>query len=1255
MATNSNQLLTSDELITELDNLGLGADKLITTENLLTELKDTVGEDPNFIDAAVGDRFVFDNSKLISEEDLNLQGRLVDEKSVPFIQGKSFISEQDLLNQLKNISPSTSGLKGLGINPNSTANKFDLATDDMGKEFYSTLGMLADIVGAEETAKDFRATSEEFRKARESKPQPDISAAVTDEAPKIYDRFSRGEILGGITDTAELLHSMLIINGPSLAATGAAVGTGAVAAPVLSAVGIPTMLTMSVLGLTPGLFLNAGDVHDEAIKYGASKEEAQAIGLGAGTVIGLLDRLGFGFLINGLTKKFGKDITLKTIKEQTNLPEKTIKEAINSAEDITKQSVIKDALRGAGKGALGEGITEGTQSIVQNVSPTLVSDKEIKSHEILKDFIDSAAVGGLAGGTLRGTLSGASTSLVKQSNRIVNDNESVIEKIIEDTPENNKLLEDESNFVGPPTLEDIQIQEERAKIKGKEKIVDVPRPKVTRFRETETVYDFDQDIEALGIERDKLRQKQKELKKQKKDISKEEKARLDEITRSLKNRRGGTSNDQLTRLLTAAVGRSTAPLQRLANTSPVARGMVQDLVNFFVETNQEIGGYYRTKELINDRIRKQFKLPFQSSIPKKIKTEVANQLNYRDYNSTNPDVVIVAQKIRDEILDPLYIRLKASGVDIGRVDEYLTRIFKIRPIGLGRKKDINKFTEILNRNGLNGQIIMDNILENDGLYVPEKDVNILLDNVKNPSVESTPLDIEKPRNLPDNVVKELQDAGLLETDFDKIVNKYIVSSVRRAKLQRYVNTYNPVINQLIKDGVMTSDEGYQIKNIIDALQHRYKPIKNRAARTAFRFLNTSTYMATLPFAAITALSEPFIVLSRVSPKNALMGAMAAAEVTLRQGVRAFAPKFSRSQNEEALMSLMQTADLALADAIRDIGDISVSKKATDTFFRVNLLAQVTQFSRNIALQAASRQIAQDLKTLHNQEVEGGKITEESRRARKRLEIGGLSNVIPRVNKKTGEFELTEAQREVLEWADQYRGAKKAGVSTEAFIPPPDIITQAMGKTVDEVIMTPNPLNKPLWMSDPHWSFAALLKGFMITFGNTVGMRLYKEVGQPYVNAINAGFKKRSVRAGALELGKIDPADTVKFAITFTLLVGAILGTMTLKNGIRYGDEDSPYDDLTIGDKIIQALLQSNIFGYGNVIVDMLRAEKYGQSPFVALAGPAAAKLEALVRAGASGSPKRIATAVGNLTPIGALPKVARPDVGLEELIEDLTN
>lgn len=1146
----------------------------------------------------------------------------------------------------------TSSFKSVGLDVNSTSHKWDLATDDAGKEFYSTLAMIAETVGADETAKDFRNTSEEFRKTREAKPNPDISMSITEESSKIYDRFSKGEILGAIGDTAEFVHSALVGAAPSLIATGAAVGGGVVAAPVLTAVGVPTMLTVSVLGLTPGLLLSAGSIHDEAIKYGASKEEAQAVGLGAGTAIGLLDRIGFGFLISGLTKKLGKDLTVKTIKDQTNLPEKTIKEAVETAEDIAKKGVIKEAVKGAGKGALGEGVTEGTQAVVQDISPALVSDKEIKGAELLKNVIDSAAVGGIAGGTLRGTLSGASVGVSRQANRQIQEDEEVIDKLVEAIPENVQSLErfdPNKPFIlnedGTPTntiprsktqgLSETErkILDEREAIESRDKIIDLPRTALTAGREVETVYDFDNDIEVLSREREQLVRKQKQ---QGDKFSKDDKKRLDEVTVSLRNRKGGTSNNFILNL----VARSTAPLQRLANTSPVAKRMVQDLTNFFVESNQEIGSLYKTKELINDRIRKNFKLPFQSSIPKKIKTEVANQLNYRDYNSTNPEVVEVARQIREEILDPLYVRLQASGVDIGRVDEYLTRIFKLRPKGLGRKKDINKFVEILNRNGLNGNSIMDNILENDGVYNPEGDINIFVPNTTDTSVSSTRIDPENPRRLPDEVIKELQDAKLLETDFDKIVNKYIVSAVRRAKLKKYADTYNPVINQLVKDRVMEVDEALRIKNIVDALQHRYKPIKSRGLRTALRFLNTSTYIATLPFAAITALSEPFIVLSRVSPKNALMGAMAAAESTLRQGIRTFAPKFSRSQNEEALMSLMQTADLALADAIRDIGDISVSKRATDTFFRVNLLAQVTQFSRNVALQAASRQIAQDLKTLHNQEVEGGKVTQESRRARKRLEIGGLLSVVPRVNKKTGEFDpLTQSQREAMEWADQYSGAKKYGVSTEPMVSPPDIITQAMGKTVDEVIMTPNPLNKPLWMSDPRWSFAALLKGFMITFGNTVGMRFYKEIAQPI-------FTK-----GRLP----DIGDAAKWAMTWTLLTGAILGTMTLKNGVRYGEEESPYDDLDIYEKILQALIQSNILGYGNVFIDALRAERYGRDPLTSLGGPVVSKVADLITALGSGSPKRIATAIGNTTPIGALPKVSRPDVGLEELIEDLTD
>jgi len=82
------------------------------------------------------------------------------------------------------------------------------------------------------------------------------------------------------------------------------------------------------------------------------------------------------------------------------------------------------------------------------------------------------------------------------------------------------------------------------------------------------------------------------------------------------------------------------------------------------------------------------------------------------------------------------------------------------------------------------------------------------------------------------------------------------------------------------------------------------------------------------------LVEPIIVLTKVNPKNALWGLYKASAVAGRKGIRSFKPKWDRSKDELALMSLMQTADVALNDSIRDIGDTAYSKKITDKFFRV---------------------------------------------------------------------------------------------------------------------------------------------------------------------------------------------------------------------------------------------------------------------------------------------------------------------------------
>ena len=118
---------------------------------------------------------------------------------------------------------------------------------------------------------------------------------------------------------------------------------------------------------------------------------------------------------------------------------------------------------------------------------------------------------------------------------------------------------------------------------------------------------------------------------------------------------------------------------------------------------------------------------------------------------------------------------------------------------------------------------------------------------------------------------------------------------------------------------------------------------------------------------------------------------------------------------------------------------------------------------------------------------------------------------------------------------------------------------------------------------------------------------------------------------------------------FTILVAGILGTQTIKNGIRYGDEESPWDDLNGYEKMFSAILQSNIFGYGNSIIEALRADRYGSSPLVTLLGPAASKSSKLVQALGTGDPKKIAKGLTRITPIASSIPLAR----LEDVFEDI--
>jgi len=1251
----------------------------------------------------------------------------------PTIETSNLINSTDLSDDqqylLKALQPSfksedESITTGIGIDPNSTANKWDIATDQAGEMFYDGVALLAAKVGADDIATDFRKTSDEYKQSAASKPQPEISMSITEEAPKIYDKFSEGEILEAITDTADFVHSVLVGVAPSMLATGAAVGTAAVAKPVMLGIGagaIASNLTAAVIGMTPSMLMSSGQVYEDALKYGASEEEAENIGIGAGSVVGALDRLGFTALLSGLTGKLGKETTIKAIKEQTDLSESMIREAVNKA------------VKQGGRGIKIEGATEAAQTIVEETSPALVSEKEVELANLVPKVIDSFAAGGIGGGFV-GAMTGAiSVPVARQAIKRAEEIDADIEKFSNEVDSQYDLnlerpdqpLAEAPRTVKEPgkktkagelpfeedtepllfTEEELQRRDKENKQYEEEKIrqqeelslslgtgiglteasekksgVDMAADQVqkafdriTELKEKrrgkgkpikdDTKKDLNiekgkiskirlPELQAKKKELDKklkgFRQKTYERTRKKSSTTPEEKEKIKlfeekiKIENSIKDAKQDRSNIILVKkqvkkpsqldkgtftkeeaaelkqlekqfnrresqkassFFRDIVSRSTTKLRELSNTVPIAGKMINDLMNIEFNNNEAIGKLFRTKELINDKIRKAYKLPFQSTISMDIKRQVSDQLSGRK-EAVDPRAREVAIEIKREIFDRLYAVSKASGIEMGRVEEYLPRIYKFRMKGLGRSKDIAKFKKILNDNNLDGAEIVDNIITNDGVYMPSDMVDIFDGTDTDLNITSVARGTEKSRTITEEVARQLEDAGLVEKDFDKVTNKYIVDTIRRANLNRFVTEYKPVVNELYKSGLMTESEGKRIKNIVDGLQSRYKPIKNLGIRSLYRFTNSLAYILTLPLAGITALTEPLIVLHRVNPKNAIYGLMDASIIGLRKGVRAFAPQFKRSENEQALLSLMQTADLALVDSQRDIGDIAVSKKITDKFFRVNMLAQVTQFSRYIAYQAGKRQMNDDIKLIQKEQLDGNP-TDQSRSARKRLMIEGLGTLIPRVNQKTDTVEKpTPEQQEILNWFNE--GMDEATT--------PQIITRALGKLVDEVIMTPNVVNKPLWMSNPYLAPVAQLKGFMMVFGNTVGMRMYKDVFQP------------------LYKGRVPAGEIAKYAMTFTLLSSAIMGTQVIKNAIRYGDDESPYDKLEGWEKLWAAIKSSNIFGFGNVFVDALNSQKYGQDPITSFLGPAASKISGLVKALGSGSPQRIATAFANITP-----------------------
>ena len=107
--------------------------------------------------------------------------------------------------------------------PDSFGAKLDVGIEGMKSGIYEGYGLLADMLGADETAKENRDAAESIRKELAARPQPTQTASIVEEAPEIVEKFSEGNILEGFNKLAGQAETLTATALPSLAPTVAAI------------------------------------------------------------------------------------------------------------------------------------------------------------------------------------------------------------------------------------------------------------------------------------------------------------------------------------------------------------------------------------------------------------------------------------------------------------------------------------------------------------------------------------------------------------------------------------------------------------------------------------------------------------------------------------------------------------------------------------------------------------------------------------------------------------------------------------------------------------------------------------------------------------------------------------------------------------------------------------------------------------------------------------------------------------------------
>ena len=1103
--------------------------------------------------------------------------------------------------------------------PDSWSNTFYRAFNETQKAIAQTAikeGKRFDLPSLEAWGKQDVKEQEEDIKIYGTPLRNQSPSIAIDEVIKIY------EETGDIKPALE--RALLAAKDASaIAAGGSAMTLGTIGAGVATGIVSPIAGTITAL-VAPLLVAGAtlsGPAYFRTKKLGGTEEQSQLAGDIVGGVGGLLERFGAGVAVNQLVKAVGVKAVVDGLAKEVG--ESAAKRVVKNAAEVVGRGTIS---------AAAEAGTEASQAFLEDAVPGTIVDKGIfpyGTEEAKIKILDSAIIGGVGGLQL----GSGSTILTQMVNRDLAIRQSELDQALDQAENANIDTETEisqlTNIVGnPKAMSSARLASsafrtalsplsnlftrspEGAKIgQAISGYVDNVNSAAPQLQEVQELFDNFRKTVRFPGSRTYSAKIDKELINYMENNIEPTISGIAELGNRLREILGEIETDPLT-----GKPLETIKIKESDIIDFLSSGTQQDTqLEMFEDTTSSVTLDPKIYDALNNNEIVQSKL---------------QEINERIKQSPNESTTIISEVVRtspelQQLKGTTVFKPKATGIFGKRVDagipiKYEPNYFpgKFKTGATARRNLKNVLVKDIGMSREDANNLVAKIETNDG-SLPNSDIEINIERDTNLPLSESALASQKNRSFTPTERKILRDKNTLESNAESIIMKHILDSVKQINTKEMADIINENTNILIKDGnkdtgqYINPSEINRIKDIFQATQGRYKSMDDRGIESFQKWVLTHQYMATLPLVGLTALVEPLIILSRVSPRYALFGTIQALYNALRRGLRTTFPKLKRGQAEKAFESIMQGFDATFADRMGDISGVTVSRKVGNKFFRAVGLTTITQISRDMAFQATRMQMIADFKTINKYGTSKPKQrTREYLDAQARLKEQGIINPYA---------------QSIQDWMLNPSSSKTD----------PEVIRKGLSKTVNDLIMAPNALNRPLWMSNPHLAFVAQLKGFMFTFFNAIVGRMYREIFRP------------------LFQGRMPAGEIAKYAITFSLIVAASMYIQGWKDDIRYGKEESPTDKLTGFEQVAKGIKSTNILGPAGLVIDAGNSGKYGSNFWEVILGPAASQIANLGTAPFK-SEKAMANELTNLVPfLSMLPAVNETRKKFRDSVEDL--